>query len=70
MENSVSWIGFGLSALLIVDKFITKNRLKKCKCCGACFEFEGLPDPSSPKNKHDSNLPTIEIQNIDKENRV
>ena len=63
MENSVSWIGLGLSALLVLDKFLTKNRLKKCKCCGACFEFEGLPDSISPRHKPQDTTPTIEIQN-------
>lgn len=49
MSDSVSWIGLGLSALLVLDKFLTKNKLKRCKCCGACFEFEGQPEP--PKRK-------------------
>lgn len=60
-DDSISWIGLALSALLVIDKFFTKNKMKKCKCCGACFEFEGSPDASSPRNNNKE--PTIEIQN-------
>lgn len=60
MSDSVSWVGLGLSALLIIDKFLTKNRLKKCKCCGACFEFEGVPETPKPHH-HTTDEITIEI---------
>lgn len=49
MVDSVSWISFALSALLVLEKFLAKNKLKKCKCCGACFEFESQTD-ISPKS--------------------
>lgn len=63
MSDSVSWVGLGLSALLVLDKFLTKNRMKKCKCCGACFEFEGVPE--TPKHvRNDDNTPTVEITKV------
>lgn len=64
MSDSVSWIGLGLSALLIIDKFLTRNKLKKCKCCGACFEFEGVPETPKPKYDKQNTSPTIEITKI------
>jgi hypothetical protein len=55
MIDSVSWISLGLSALLVLEKFLTKNKLKRCKCCGACFEFESQssPSPSHHKQNHE-----------------
>lgn len=47
--DSVSWVSLGLSALLILDKFLTKNTIKKCKCCGACIEFETASSPKGNK---------------------
>lgn len=51
MSDSVSWVALGTSALLLLDKFLTKNKLKKCKCCGACFEFQA-DTIASPRPVH------------------
>lgn len=62
MSDSVSWVALGTSALLLIDKFFTKNKLKKCKCCGACFEFQA-DTPSLPHPIH-------RVSNGKKENTV
>ena len=55
MVDSVSWISFALSALLVLEKFLAKNKLKKCKCCGACFEFESQPERRKSNDKTKNN---------------
>jgi len=53
-DSSVSWIGLGISLLLIVDKLVSKSKKIKCKCCG-CSEFEAESEislsPSKPSKK-------------------
>lgn len=64
MSDSVTWISFALSALLVLDKFLTKNKLKKCKCCGACFEFESqiLPPARRKSSDKTKNNEQVEVQ--------
>jgi hypothetical protein len=65
-DVSVSWIGLALSALLVVDKLLSKSKKIKCKCCGSEFEAsESLSTPMSPKM---ASQPTIEISTIKADN--
>jgi hypothetical protein len=67
---SVSWIGLGLSALLILDKLFSKSKKVKCKCCGSEFEAsESLSTPMSPKLAGETNIEvtTIKAENIKQE---
>lgn len=65
-DGSVSWIGLGLSALLIIDKLVSRSKRMKCKCCGACFEMESTlstsPQPHRRKSKQHE-LEDIKIEN-------
>ena len=58
-ETSVSWIGLGLSALLIIDKLVSKSKKVKCKCCGSEFEASELDSPMQQKNN--TQLETVQI---------
>jgi hypothetical protein len=65
-DMSVSWIGLGLSALLILDKLFSKSKKVKCKCCGSEFEAsESLSTPMSPKM---ASQPNIEMHIVKTEN--
>ena len=69
-DASVSWIGLGLSALLIIDKLLSKSKKVRCKCCGSEFEAsESLSTPMSPKamSKKDVELSTVKLENIKEE---
>ena len=61
MVDSVSWISFALSALLVLEKFLSKNKFKKCKCCGACFEFESQPQERRKSNDKTKNNELDEV---------
>lgn len=61
MVDSVSWISFALSALLVLEKFLSKNKLKKCKCCGACIEFESQPQERRKSNDKTKNNELDEV---------
>jgi DNA polymerase II large subunit len=61
-DASVSWIGLALSALLILDKLLSKSKKVKCKCCGSEFEAsESLSTPMTPKAVIDT---AIQMGNI------
>jgi hypothetical protein len=64
MTDSVSWVSFGLSALLLLEKILTKNKLKKCKCCGACIEFESQTPQHVRRKSSDKtqNNNTVEVK--------
>jgi len=65
-DASVSWIGLALSALLVIDKLLSKSKKVKCKCCGSEFEAsESLSTPMSPKATSHTN---IEIQTVKTDN--
>ena len=69
-DASVSWIGLGLSALLVLDKLLSKSKKVRCKCCGSEFEAsESLSTPMSPKamSKTDVDLSTVKLENIKEE---
>ena len=66
-DSSVGWVGLGLSALLIIDKLVSKSKKIKCKCCGSEFEAsEMLSTPMSPRRKADEpeELKTIKLETI------
>jgi hypothetical protein len=61
-DVTVSWIGLALSALLVIDKLLSKSKKVKCKCCGSEFEAsESLSTPMTPKATGQTN---IEIQAV------
>ena len=61
-DASISWIGLALSALLVIDKLLSKSKKVKCKCCGSEFEAsESLSTPMSPRK---TNEPKIELDTI------
>jgi hypothetical protein len=69
-DMSVSWIGLGLSALLVLDKLLSKSKKVKCKCCGSEFEAsESLSTPMTPKTVSQAilELGTVKIENIKEE---
>lgn len=62
-ESSVSWIGLALSALLVLDKLLTKSKKVKCKCCGSEFEAsENLSTPMTPRPKEQSSTELSSIK--------
>jgi hypothetical protein len=69
-DMSVSWIGLGLSVLLVLDKLLTKSKRVKCKCCGSEFEAsESLSTPMTPKpvSQPVLELSTVKTENIKQE---
>jgi hypothetical protein len=69
-DVSVSWIGLGLSALLVLDKLLSKSKKVKCKCCGSEFEAsESLSTPMTPKATAQTilELGKVKIENIKEE---
>jgi hypothetical protein len=69
-DVSVSWIGLGLSALLVLDKLLSKSKKVKCKCCGSEFEAsESLSTPMTPKVNVQEvlELGKVKIENIKEE---
>lgn len=69
-DMSVSWIGLGLSVLLVLDKLLTKSKRVKCKCCGSEFEAsESLSTPMAPKavSQPALELSTVKTENIKQE---
>jgi len=69
-DMSVSWIGLGLSVLLVLDKLLTKSKRVKCKCCGSEFEAsESLSTPMTPKpvSQPALELSTVKTENIKQE---
>jgi len=71
-ESSVSWIGLALSALLVLDKLLSKSKKVKCKCCGSEFEAsEILSTPMTPRTKEQSSTDLSSIKTeIEEENPV
>ena len=66
-ETSVGWIGLALSALLVIDKLLSKSKKIKCKCCGSEFEAsEILSTPMTPRQKvnQTEELKTIKLETI------
>lgn len=62
-ESSVSWIGLALSALLVLDKLLSKSKKVKCKCCGSEFEAsEILSTPISPKIERHAEPDSLSIK--------
>jgi|LakMenEpi03Aug12_release.lakeMendotaPanAssembly.Ray.scaffolds.fasta_scaffold45576_4 hypothetical protein len=62
-ESSVSWIGLALSALLVLDKLLSKSKKVKCKCCGSEFEAsEILSTPMTPRPKEQSSTELSSIK--------
>jgi hypothetical protein len=69
-DSSISWIGLGLSALLILDKLLTKSKKVKCKCCGSEFEAsEFLSTPMSPAvaRQTEAELSSVKLETIKEE---
>lgn len=69
-DTSVSWIGLALSALLVLDKLLSKSKKIKCKCCGSEFEAsESLSTPMTPKqtSKTDMELGKVKVEHIQDE---
>jgi hypothetical protein len=69
-DSSISWIGLGLSALLILDKLLTKSKKVKCKCCGSEFEAsEFLSTPTSPTaaRQTEAELSSVKLETIKEE---
>jgi hypothetical protein len=66
-DSSVSWIGLALSALLVIDKLLSKSKKIKCTCCGSEFEAsENLSTPMTPRQKvnQTEELKTIKLETI------
>jgi hypothetical protein len=62
MSESVSWVGLGISALLVVDKLFTKSKKIKCSCCGSQFEADSsISSPVSRFNDKKENIEQDEV---------
>jgi len=64
-DSSVSWIGLGLSALLIVDKLVSRSKRLTCKCCGLEVDSQSTLSPiERPTRKRSIDIHEVKIEKV------